>query len=241
LELPPTYQASAWSARDEKRIRKTFPTLAVARVWRAEAQSAIHRGKLRAPTAKTLNEAGEDLIEGMRSGRVRTKSGDLYKPSAIRSYAMMYAYRLALLYCDDSRWEDAGRCLDYGSEVPVPPFFREEAVLGLAARARMAAHSGELAEALTLARRAVEFAERSDMLNLTARVWLALAEVQRERGQTAEADATVARAFGLYEEKGNVAPQTSCRRRPTRDVDRSCPNPLPLLQLAFSAGRPVST
>ena len=47
---------------------------------------AIHRGKLRAPTATTLEEAGEELIEGMRSGRVRNKSGDLYKPSAIRSY-----------------------------------------------------------------------------------------------------------------------------------------------------------
>jgi integrase len=82
----PTYQASAWSARDEKRLRKTFPTLAAARHWRAEAQNAIHRGKLRAPTSTTLAEAGEELIEGMRSGKVRTKSGDLYKPSAIRSY-----------------------------------------------------------------------------------------------------------------------------------------------------------
>ena len=82
----PTYQASAYSARDEKRLRKTFPTLPAARSWRAEAQMAIHRGKLRAPTATTLEEAGEELIEGMRSGRVRNKSGDLYKPSAIRSY-----------------------------------------------------------------------------------------------------------------------------------------------------------
>ena len=63
-----------------------LPTLAAARHWRAEAQSAIHRGKLRAPTSTTLTEAGEELIEGMRSGKVRTKSGDLYKPSAIRSY-----------------------------------------------------------------------------------------------------------------------------------------------------------
>ena len=82
----PTFQASAYSARDQKRLKKTFPTLAAARVWRAEAQVAIHRGKLRAPTATTLEEAGEELIEGMRSGRVRNKSGDLYKPSAIRSY-----------------------------------------------------------------------------------------------------------------------------------------------------------
>jgi integrase len=90
----PTYQASAWSARDEKRLRKTFPTLAAARAWRAEAQAAIHRGKLRAPTAVTLAESAQDLIDGMRSGKVRTKSGDLYKPSAIRGYERSLRDRL---------------------------------------------------------------------------------------------------------------------------------------------------
>jgi integrase len=75
-----------WSARDQKRIRKTFPTLAAARSWRAEAQTAIHHGTLRAPTAVTVREAAEQLVEGMRSGRIRTRSGDLYKPSAIRGY-----------------------------------------------------------------------------------------------------------------------------------------------------------
>jgi integrase len=82
----PTYQASVWSPRDQKRLRKTFPTVAAARAWRAEAHTAVHRGALRAPVATTVREAGEDLVEGMRSGRVRTRSGDLYKPSAIRGY-----------------------------------------------------------------------------------------------------------------------------------------------------------
>jgi integrase len=41
---------------------------------------------MRAPVASTVREAGDALIEGMRSGRVRTRSGDRYKPSAIRSY-----------------------------------------------------------------------------------------------------------------------------------------------------------
>jgi integrase len=90
----PTYQASAYSARDEKRIRKTFPSLAAARAWRAEAQTAIHRGKLRAPTAVTVAEAGDDLIAGMQSGKIRTKSGDLYKPSAIRGYGRSLRERL---------------------------------------------------------------------------------------------------------------------------------------------------
>jgi integrase len=82
----PAYQASVWSAREGKRLRKTFPTLSAARAWRAEAQTAIRRGTLRAPITTTVREAGEALVEGMRSGRIRTRSGDRYKPSAIRSY-----------------------------------------------------------------------------------------------------------------------------------------------------------
>jgi integrase len=41
---------------------------------------------LQGPVATTVREACEELVEGMRSGRVRTRSGDLYKPSAIRGY-----------------------------------------------------------------------------------------------------------------------------------------------------------
>jgi integrase len=34
----------------------------------------------------TVQDAADELVAGMESGRVRTRSGDLYKPSAIRSY-----------------------------------------------------------------------------------------------------------------------------------------------------------
>src|SRR5688500_2198353 len=82
----PTYQASVWSARESKRIRKTFPTLAEARAWRSETQTGVRRGTLRAPEHTTVHEAADELIAGMKSGRVRTRSGDAYKPSATRSY-----------------------------------------------------------------------------------------------------------------------------------------------------------
>jgi integrase len=82
----PTYQASVWSARESKRIRKTFATLAEARAWRAETQTGVRRGTLRAPAHTTVAEAAEELVAGMKSGRIRTRSGDSYKPSAIRSY-----------------------------------------------------------------------------------------------------------------------------------------------------------
>jgi integrase len=82
----PTYEASVWSARDRKKIRKTFPTLAAARGWRADAQVGLRKGTLRAPTPTTLRQAAEAWLAGARAGSIRTRSGDAYKPSAVRSY-----------------------------------------------------------------------------------------------------------------------------------------------------------
>jgi hypothetical protein len=64
-----------------------------------------------------------------------------------------------------------------------------------------------------LAQRAVELAERTDDLNFKARIWLALAEVQRASGQTSEADAAVATALKLYEQKGNIAAAVRTARK----------------------------
>jgi len=82
----PTFQAQAWSGRDHKTIRKTFRTLAEARVWRQEAQVALRRGTLRAPSATTLAEAAEEWLERTAAGVIRTRSGDPYKPAALRAY-----------------------------------------------------------------------------------------------------------------------------------------------------------
>ena len=82
----PSYQAHVWSAREGKRIRKTFPTLAAAKVWRSDAVVAIRRGTMRAPTATTLRQTWENWLNGAREGSVRNRSGDLYKPSVLRGY-----------------------------------------------------------------------------------------------------------------------------------------------------------
>jgi hypothetical protein len=82
----PTFQAQVWSARDRKPIRKTFPTVAGALAWRQETQVALRRGTLRAPTTTTLAEAAEAWLSGAEAGIIRTRSGDRYKPSALRSY-----------------------------------------------------------------------------------------------------------------------------------------------------------
>jgi Flp pilus assembly protein TadD len=113
---------------------------------------------------------------------------------------------LALVRCDQGRWDEAADLLAYGEGID-----RAEPVQGkiysiyrFAARGRLAAQNGELAEALGLVRQAVDVAERSSWLNWRARVWLALAEVTRAAGRTAEADAAVATALALFEQKGNI-------------------------------------
>jgi integrase len=90
-----TYQASVWSAREQKRIRKTFPSLAAAKGWRADAYGAVRRGTMRAPSALTLREAADAWVAGAREGTIRNNSGSTYKPSAIRGYEA--ALRLRIL------------------------------------------------------------------------------------------------------------------------------------------------
>jgi integrase len=80
------WEAFAYSKRDGKKIRKTFSTKAEAKTWRADAIAQLARGGLRAPKPTTLSEAWEAWHEGAKAGTIRNRSGDRYKPSAIRGY-----------------------------------------------------------------------------------------------------------------------------------------------------------
>jgi integrase len=90
----PGYQAQVFSPRDHKTIRKTFQTLMEARAWRAEAKSALRLGTMRAPSRRRLSEAAEDWLLAAKAGIVRTRSGDTYKPSAIRAYEQVLRARV---------------------------------------------------------------------------------------------------------------------------------------------------
>jgi class 3 adenylate cyclase/tetratricopeptide (TPR) repeat protein len=114
---------------------------------------------------------------------------------------MQAAHALADLYCDEGRWDEAEMCLAYHRDLPVPIHM---VAARLAGEARVAAHRGELADAVAQARRAVEITGGGDDLNARARLLLALAEVQRAAGERAEADASAATALELYEQKGNL-------------------------------------
>ncbi len=80
------WEASVFSKRENKKIRKTFAREAEAKSWRAEAKRALDQGTLRAPKPTTVQQAWETWIAGARAGTIRNRSGDPFKPSALRAY-----------------------------------------------------------------------------------------------------------------------------------------------------------
>jgi integrase len=80
------WQALIYDARTKRRKRKHFRTLAEARAWRQESQSAIRRGEVRLSTAPTLRDACEAMIEGMRSGAIPARGGHAYRAAVVRKY-----------------------------------------------------------------------------------------------------------------------------------------------------------
>ncbi len=89
------WEASVYSKRDGKKIRKAFPTKAAALAWRQDSGSAVRLNKLRAPTGETVRQAADAWMALAESGQVRTRSGEAYKPAALRSYEA--ALRLRVL------------------------------------------------------------------------------------------------------------------------------------------------
>jgi integrase len=89
----PSYEASVPLGGRGSRTRRTFKNLQEAKAWRARGVVAAADGLLRV-TAVTLNDAAEELVEGMDRGSVRTRSGDVYKPSVMRGYATSLRLRL---------------------------------------------------------------------------------------------------------------------------------------------------
>ena len=82
----PAFQAQVFSPRDRRTIRRSFRSLSEARAWRTDTQTALRRGTMRAPTRTTLAEAADDWLAAAKAGIARARSGDPYKPSALRSY-----------------------------------------------------------------------------------------------------------------------------------------------------------
>jgi len=72
----PAWEASIGSGRTAK-VRRTFASQAAAKSWRADALTKLNRGELTAAQSRKIREAAIELIDGMRAGTVRTRSGDV--------------------------------------------------------------------------------------------------------------------------------------------------------------------
>jgi integrase len=90
----PTYQAHVFDNRSGRRIRKTFPSMAAARTWRQDALVALRMGKLSATRKATVRQVADEWLADAERGVVTNRSGDRYKPSAIRAYRQSLRLRI---------------------------------------------------------------------------------------------------------------------------------------------------
>lgn len=104
----PSYEAWVFLKRENRKLRKSFATLAAAKSWRADAVAAANRGKLRAPVRTSLRVAAAEFLAGARDGSIPTRSGSAYKPAAIRGYERSLRDRV-LPALGDRRLSDIAR------------------------------------------------------------------------------------------------------------------------------------
>ena len=82
----PSYEAFVYIAREDRKLRETFPTEAAAKAWRADTVVNVRRGKIATATSATLREATEKFMEGARSGVILNRNDVPFKPSTLRGY-----------------------------------------------------------------------------------------------------------------------------------------------------------
>jgi len=121
----------------------------VARRWKTDAASALRQGRMTADLGPTLTEAAEEWLQAARAGVVRNRSGDPYKPSAVRGYEANLRLRvlpeLGAQRLGQLRLADLQRFIDrlavHGHEpalitttiTPLRAIFRRAAQLGVVA------------------------------------------------------------------------------------------------------------
>lgn len=86
----PTYQARAWSAGASRGIKRTFPSKAEAKAWRARMMAGHADRVAGATRAPVVDVVWERVLDDARRGALLNRSGDQFKPSVLRSYARNY-------------------------------------------------------------------------------------------------------------------------------------------------------
>ena len=146
----PGYRAVVHSRADQRKIQKTFPTPAAAQLWRQDAKVDLRRGVLRAPRPVTVRDVADQWLADAGAGLVRNRSGDPYKPSALRGYEQ--ALRTHLLpsiggaRLDDVRRPDLQALADRLLRDGLSPSTVRNALMPMRAICRRAHARGEIAD-----------------------------------------------------------------------------------------------
>ncbi|HWH46133.1 MAG TPA: tyrosine-type recombinase/integrase [Thermoleophilaceae bacterium] len=93
-DCEPTYRP--WVMQDGRRVRgRATSSIMEARGWRKDAGIAIRRGRdVPQPAREAFEAVCRDWLDLARQGVVRARSGDPYKPSAIRGYEQTLRLRV---------------------------------------------------------------------------------------------------------------------------------------------------
>lgn len=147
-DCTPGFRAWVFSARDERRIQKTFPTEAAALRWREDARVDLRRGVLVAARPTVMREFADAWLAGALDGSIRNRSGDRYKPSTLRGYEQaMREYvlpELGAAKLQDLRRQDIQRLADELSTRDISAATVRNALLPLRAICRRALSRGDI-------------------------------------------------------------------------------------------------
>jgi integrase len=93
-KCPPSYQAAVYIADLGKLVRKHFATKRAATLWRGEQRTAAEHGMLTLDSRRTVQNAADELLAGMKDGTIISRSRKPYKPATIRSYERALTLRV---------------------------------------------------------------------------------------------------------------------------------------------------
>jgi tetratricopeptide (TPR) repeat protein len=172
-----------------------------------------------------LGQSVRTILQRWYSAYVETRSGDheaaeralresceLLEEMGDRGWLSTYAAYLGHALCSLGRWDEAGewgeksRQLGGSDDIVTQMLWRQ--VL-----ARVHGHRGEADDAERLAREAVEFGGRTDMLVNRGTAHLDLAEVLEHAGMRSAAAEEVGNALQLFERKGDLPMTDQARTR----------------------------
>jgi integrase len=92
---PETYQAQVWGGSQATRRTRTFSIdnhsrpLSAARAWRDDQRAQVRATFGESAKVPTVRQAASDLVAGMKSGVILSRSKDRYKPSVVRQYEVV--------------------------------------------------------------------------------------------------------------------------------------------------------